>query len=57
MLQRRRWLLCSGQGRVLVLFVSFVLINLSQGLIITRVAWFLYRSRFVLFMGFVLLLF
>jgi hypothetical protein len=49
-------LLQSGKGQVLVLFVSFVLLSLSQALIITRVAWFLDRSRFILFMGFVLVL-
>ena len=47
----------SGYGRVLVLFVSFVLIFLSQALIITLVVRFLDRSRFILFIGFVLVLF
>jgi len=44
----------SSQGRVLVLFVSFVLIYLSQALIITRVARFLNWSGFIFSMGFVL---
>ena len=39
------------------MFVSFVLISLSQALIITCVARFLDRSRFILFIGFVLVLF
>jgi hypothetical protein len=50
-------MLCSGLGRVLVLFVPFVLINLSQAFIITRVARLLDRSRFILFICFVLVLF
>jgi hypothetical protein len=53
-LQIRRWLLRSGHGWVLVLFVSFVLIYLSQALSITRVARFLDCSGFISFMGFVL---
>ena len=47
----------SGYGRVLDLFVSFVLIYLSQAFIITRVARLLDRSRFILLMGFVLVSF
>jgi len=39
------------------LFVSFVLMNLSQAFIITHVARSLDCSRFILFMGFVLVLF
>jgi hypothetical protein len=49
-------LLQSGKSQVLAMFVSFVLLSLSQALIITRIAWFLDRSRFILFMGFVLVL-
>ena len=43
--------------RVVGLFVSCVVIYLSQALIITRGARFLDRSRFILFIGFVLVLF
>jgi hypothetical protein len=39
---------------VLVLFVFFVLIDLSQAVNIRRVVTFLDRSRFILFKGFVL---
>jgi hypothetical protein len=48
-LHGRRWLSRSGLGRVLVLFISFVLIYLSQALIITHVARLLDRSGFILF--------
>jgi hypothetical protein len=48
-LQRRRGFLCQGLYRVLVLFVSFVLIYLSQALIIIPVARFLDCSQFILF--------
>jgi hypothetical protein len=44
-------------GFLSFLFVSFVLIYFSQALIITRVARSLDRARFILFMGFVLVLF
>ena len=44
-------------GRVLVLFLSFDLIYLSQALIITCVARFLDCSGFFLFMGFELVVF
>jgi len=44
-----------GSGSVL--FVSCVLIYLSQALSITHVARYLDRSRFILFIGFVLVLF
>jgi len=44
-------------GFLSFLFVSFVLIYLSQAFIITHVARSLDRSRFILFMGFVLVLF
>ena len=56
-LQRMQWLLWLGEGRVLVLFVFIVRINLSQALTITRVARFLDHLKFILFMGFVLVLF
>jgi hypothetical protein len=49
-------MLRSDQGQVLVLFGSFVLIYFSQAFIITRVVRFLDRSRFILFMGFLLVL-
>jgi len=44
-------------GFMSFLFVSFVLIYLSQAFIITRVARSLDRSRFILYMGFVLVVF
>jgi hypothetical protein len=50
-------LLRLGQGRVIVLFGSFVLIDVSQALIVTNVARFLDRSWFNLFTGFVFVLF
>jgi hypothetical protein len=56
MLQRRRWLLRSGLRLVPVLFVSFGLIYLSQEFFITPVTRFLDHSRFILFIGFVLVL-
>ena len=40
--------------RVVGLFVSFVLINLPQALIITRVAWFLDCSGFIVYVFIVL---
>jgi len=40
-----------------VLFVSFVLINLAQAMIITCVVRFLDPAGFISFMGFVLVLF
>ena len=43
--------------RVLAFFISFGLIDLSQALIITRIPRFLDRPGFILFMGFVLVLF
>jgi hypothetical protein len=46
---RREWLLCSAYRRVLVLFISFLLIYLSQALIITCVARLFHCSGFVLF--------
>jgi hypothetical protein len=49
-------LLHSGKGRVLVFFVSFVLISLCKAFIITPVSRILDRSRFTLFMGFLLVL-
>ena len=42
---------------MLVLFISFVRIYFSEALIITLVARFLNHSGFILFMGFVLVLF
>jgi len=56
-MQSGRWLLPSGKGRVLVLFISIVLIGLSQALIMTHVMRFLNRSGFILFMGIVLVSF
>jgi len=50
-------LLRSCENLVHVLFVSFVLIYVFQALIITRIARFLDPSRFILFKGFVLVLF
>jgi len=46
-----------ARGLVLVLFFSFVVICSSQAFIITCVARFLDHSRFILFMGFVLVVF
>jgi len=50
-------MLRSGQGKDLVSFFCFGLINVSDALSITHVARFLDRSRFILFMGFVLVLY
>jgi hypothetical protein len=50
-------LLHSGYGRVLVLFVSSVLINFACTVSITPAAQFLNYSRFILFSGFVLVSF
>ena len=41
----------------MVFFVSFVLINLCDAVMITRIAWFLDRSKFILLIGFVLVVF
>jgi hypothetical protein len=49
--------LCSCQASVLVLFLSIVLINLSLALSSSCVARFLDRSTFILFLGFLLVLF
>jgi hypothetical protein len=65
-LQRWRWLLHLGYGRDLVLFVAFVLIELSQALITACVArfldcsgsiflWVLYWFYFVGFILFIVL--
>jgi hypothetical protein len=56
-LQRRQWLLHTSYGQVFVMFVSFILIFLSQSSIVTRVARFLDRLRSILFIGFVFVLF
>jgi hypothetical protein len=55
-LERMQWSLCLGLSRVLVLFVSFAPIYLSQAMIITCIMRFMYRSGFILFLGFVLVL-
>jgi hypothetical protein len=49
--QSRQWLLRSGHGWVLVLFGSFVLIDLSQALVITYVARYLDHPGIILFIA------
>ena len=56
-LQMWRWLLGLGVGWVFVLFISFVLIYVSQALITTHIARVFNGSGFLSFMGFVLVLF
>jgi len=55
--EKRRWLLRSGLGWILVLFVSLVIMYLFQAFIFTCVAMFLDCLRLILFKRFVLLLF